>query len=133
MKITTAQYAKALEASVENKSNEEIVGMVSNFLKVLKRNNQLKLAGKIMEKFSALYDFKNDIVEATVMSARELDEKSLKEVEEFVAKKYEAKKVILKTQVKKEIKGGMILRVGDEMFDASISKKINDLKSILIR
>lgn len=131
MKITATQYAKALEASMDNKSNEEISGMVVNFLKVLKKNNQMKLAKKIVEKFSEIYDAKNGIVSATVTSANELDEKTLKEIEKFVAQKYSAKKVILTQVVKKEIKGGIILQVGDEMLDASVVRKIDDLRNVL--
>ncbi len=133
MKITATQYAKSLYEVTREKTQSEIDGFVANFFKVLKKNNQLKLAGKIMEKFSAIHDAKNGIVEATVTSASKLDEKSLKEVEKFVAKKYEAKKVILKNVVKKEIKGGIILQVGDEMMDASVIRKISDLKAVLIR
>lgn len=133
MKITATQYAKALYASVDKKSAGEVDGFVINFFKVLKKNNQLKLAGKIVEKFSAIYDAKNGIVEATVTSVALLDEKTLQEVEKFVAKKYDAKKVILKNIIRKDIKGGIILQVGDEMLDASVVKKINDLKTILIR
>ena len=133
MKITATQYAKALEASMDNKSNEEISGMVSNFLKVLQKNNQMKLAGSIVKKFSEIYDKKNGTVSATVTSANALDEKMLKEVEKFVAGKYAAKKVVLKNIIRKDIKGGIILQVGDEMVDASVGRKISDLKTILIR
>jgi len=131
MKITATQYAKSLYEVTKEKNQSEIDGFVANFLKVLKKNNQMKLAGKIVEKFSAIHDKKNGIVEATVTSATELDEKMLKEVENFIAKKYEAKKVILKNVIRKDIKGGMILNVGDEMVDASIARKINDLKECL--
>ena len=131
MKITAAQYAKSLYEVTREKTQAEIDGFVANFLKVLKKNNQLKLAGKIMEKFSAIHDAKNGIISATVTSARELDEKNLKEVEEFVAKKYEAKKVILKNIVRKDIKGGIILQVGDEMLDASVGRNKDDLRYIL--
>ena len=133
MKITVTQYAKALYASSKEKSTGEIPGIVANFLKVLKKNNQMKLARKIVEKFSQIYDKNNGIISATVTSVRELDEKNLKEVEDFVVKKYEAKKVILQNIVRKDIKGGIILQVGDEMLDASVVRKISDLKTILIR
>ncbi|MFA7319667.1 MAG: ATP synthase F1 subunit delta [Parcubacteria group bacterium] len=131
MKITATQYAKSLYEVTREKKQSEIDGFVANFLKVLKKNNQMKLAGKIMEKFSAIYDAKNGIVEATVTSVKLLDEKTLQEVEKFVAKKYDAKKVILKNIVRKDIKGGIILQVGDEMLDASVVKKIDDLRNIL--
>ena len=131
MKISVNQYAKSLYEVTKEKTQSEIDGFVVNFLKVLKKNNQMRLAKKIVEKFSAIYDAKNGIIEATITSATELNEKSLKEVEGFIVKKYSAKKVILKNIVKKEIKGGIILQVGDEMLDASVSRKIDDLRNVL--
>jgi len=133
MKISVNQYAKVLYELTENKKQSEVDSVLTNFLKVLKKNNQMKLANKIVEKFSEIYDAKNGIVAATVTSANKLDEKSVKEVENFIAKKYEAKKVVLSQKVKKEIKGGIILQIGDEMVDASVIRKVNDLKAILIR
>lgn len=133
MKITATQYAKSLYEVTKEKNQSEIDGFVANFLKVLQKNNQMKLAGKIVEKFSAIHDKKNGIVEATVTSATELDEKMLKEVEKFVAEKYAAKKVILKNVIRKDIKGGMILNVGDEMVDASVSRKLEEMRRVLVR
>ena len=131
MKISVTQYAKALYEATNEKPQKEIEGLVSNFLKVLKKNNQMKLAGKIMEKFSALHDKKNGIVNASVTSVKKLDEKMIDEVEKFVAKKYEAKKVVLENKIDAKIKGGIILQVGDEIVDGSILRKMNDLRECL--
>ena len=131
MKITATQYAKSLYEVTKEKNQSEIDGFVANFLKVLKKNNQMKLAKKIVEKFSEIYDAKNGIACATVTSVAELDEKSLREVEGFVAKKYDAKKVVLTQKIDEKIRGGIILKVGDEMLDGSVLRKINDLRECL--
>ncbi len=133
MKITINQYAKALYDATNEKPQEEIEGMISNFLKVLKKNNQMKLARKVMEKFSDIHDAKNGIVQVEVTSVSKLDEKVLSKVENFVANKYGAKKVILKNKIDEKIKGGIILRVGDEMMDSSVSRKLEELGRILVR
>ena len=131
MKITVAQYAKALDASLENKSDEDVKVVIANFLNVLKKNNQLKLMDKIMENFSSIYDKKNGIVSVQVTSVKELDEKTLAEVKKYVAQKYGAKEVILKNKIDKKIKGGIVFRVGDEMIDASVSRKLIELEKTL--
>ncbi|MFA5994503.1 MAG: ATP synthase F1 subunit delta [Parcubacteria group bacterium] len=130
MKITATQYAKALYAAVENKSSQEADAVVANFVKLLQKNNQLALAKKIIEKFTALYNEHNGIVEAQVVSAKKLDVETLKGVENFVAKKYGAMQVNLENTVDEKIKGGIILRIGDEMMDASVVSRINGLKLI---
>ena len=133
MKITVNQYAKALYEATNEKPQKEIDGLVSNFFKVLKKNNQMNLVGKIMEKFSELHDKKNGIVKASVTSVKKLDEKMIGEIEKFVAKKYEAKKVVLENKIDAKIKGGIVLQVGDEMVDASVMRKIQDLRECLNR
>ena len=48
-------------------------------------------------------------------------------------KKYQAKEVVLKNIVDENIKGGMIVRVGDEVMDGSIAGKLGELKKILVK
>ncbi len=133
MKITATQYAKALYGSVENKSSQEADVLVENFAKLLQKNNQLKLADKVMEIFSTLYNADQGIVEASVVSAQALTAEARVGVENFVAKKYGAKEVVLTQSVDAKIKGGIILRVGDELMDASILKQLSNLKAVLIK
>jgi F-type H+-transporting ATPase subunit delta len=133
MKITVTQYAKSLYEATKEKPQAEVDLMVANFVKLLQKNGQLKLAKNIIEKFSVIYNSENGIVEADVTSAEALSADVLKNVEAFIAKKYSAKKVILTNNVEKKIKGGIIIKVGDEMMDASIVKKISNLKMALIK
>ena len=133
MKITAAQYAKSLYEAIKEKPQAEADLMVANFVKLLQKNNQMKLAGKIIENFSALYNADNGIVEADVVSAKELSQEELKNIEGYIVKKYSAREVVLKYEVEKEIKGGIIITVGDERMDGSIIRKINNLRMLLIR
>lgn len=133
MRITVSQYAKSLYEATKEKPQAEVDLMAENFVKLLQKNNQLKLAKNILEKFSAIHNAENGIVEASVVSSETPSSETLKSVEDFIAKKYSAKKVILTNNVDKGIKGGIIIRVGDEMMDASIVKKISNLKMALIK
>jgi F-type H+-transporting ATPase subunit delta len=133
MKITVTQYAKSFYEATKEKPQAEVDLMVANFVKLLQKNGQLKLAKNIIEKFSSIYNSENGIVEASVVSAEKLSEDVLKNVEAFIAKKYAAKRVILTNSIEKKIKGGIIIRVGDEMMDASIIKKISNLKTALTK
>lgn len=133
MRLTVNQYAKALYESVQDKSQSEGDSVVANFLKILQKNGQLKLAKKIVEKFSAIWNKENEIVEATVTSREALDKESLKKIEKFVAEKYLAKEVVLNNVIDEKIKGGIIIKVGDEMMDASVAKRLEDLKLSLVK
>jgi F-type H+-transporting ATPase subunit delta len=133
MKITATQYAKSLYEAIKEKPQSEVDFMVENFVKLLQKNNQVKLSGKIIESFSAFYNAENGIVEAERVSAKELLPEALKSIEDYIAKKYGSKKVVLTHSLKKEIKGGLVITVGDERMDGSVMRKINNLRTLLAR
>lgn len=131
MKISIKQYAQALYEMTLNKSEVESGAIVENFVKELAKNNQLKLMPKIVEKFEQIYNENNGIVVAKVTSASSLDKNHLDRIEKYLADKYRAKKVILNNEIKPEIKGGVVLRVGDDLIDASITNQLRNLKASL--
>jgi len=133
MRLTVNQYAKALYESVQEKSQKEVDSVIGNFIKILQKNGQLKLAKKIVEKFSAIWNKENEIVEATVTSRESLDAETLQKIEKFVAEKYSAKEVVLQNVIDEKIKGGIIIKVGDEMMDASVAKRLADLRLSLTK
>lgn len=132
MKISTTQYAKSLYEVTAEKSKHEIDGVVAGFLKVLRKKNQMKLTKKIIEKFSEIYNKKNGIVEAEITS-RELLSGAVRtkvrtKVRTYVSTKYQAKEVVINNKIDESIKGGIIIKVGDEILDGSVARQLNDLK-----
>ncbi len=132
MKISTIQYAKSLFELTAEKSHQEIDGAVSSFAKFLQKNRQMKLAGKIIEKFGKIYNKKNGIVEAEIISREKLSSDLLAKLNNFIKNKYLAKEVILNNIVDEKIKGGITIKVGDEVVDGSVGGQINRLKKCLI-
>jgi F-type H+-transporting ATPase subunit delta len=131
MKITAQPYAKALYESTKSKSQSEIDAVISGFAKILQKNNQLKLKKEISKKFKEIYNRENGIVEAEVISKEKLDNKLVDKLIGFVKDKYKAKEVVIDNVVNESIKGGIIVRVGDEVMDGSVERKLKELKSIL--
>lgn len=128
MKISITQYAQALYELTLNKSEVESDVIVEKFVKELAKNNNIKLATKIVDKFEEIYNKNNGIIVASVTSATSLDEGHTDKIEKYLLDKYQAKKVILNSIVRPEIKGGIILRVEDELIDASIINQLKNLK-----
>jgi len=133
MKVTVTQYAKTLHESTRGKSQKEISGIISGFVKILAKNNQIKNSGKIIATFSDIYNKENKIVEAEVVSARKLESSQSHKVEKYIKEKYQAKKVFLKNIIDEKIKGGIIVKVGDELMDASVSRQLQSLRSNLTK
>jgi len=131
MKITSRQYAQTLYDLTEGKSKPEIQKSVADFACHMNKERKLKLAGKVIEQFEKIYNRKNGIVEAEVVSWKKMNEALEKKVKHFVAKKYGAKGVVLKNMINENIKGGMIIRVGDEVMDGSVRGKLSELNKVL--
>ncbi|KKQ52786.1 MAG: ATP synthase subunit delta [Parcubacteria group bacterium GW2011_GWD2_38_11] len=132
MKITVKQYSQTLFELTENKSQEDILVIVSKFAEQLKNDGQLKNAGKIMEKFSEIYNAKNGIVVTQVCGRGDVSQKVLDDVKEFVKKKYNAKEVEMIYKKDEKIQGGIIIKVGDEVIDGSVAMQLKKLKNKLI-
>jgi F-type H+-transporting ATPase subunit delta len=133
MKISVKQYSQTLFDLTDGKSEQEILGIVSKFAELLKKDGQLKNSQKIMDKFSAIYNDAHQIVEARVISARELSVAQITDVKEFVKKKYLAKDVVIENAVNEKVRGGLIIKVRDEVIDGSVVSQLKRLKNELMK
>lgn len=131
MKISVNQYAKSLFELTAGKSEREINSAVLNFIKFLQKNRQMKLAGKIIEKFGEIYNKRNGIAEADVITAQKLESHQVHKIESYIKEKYDAKETVIKNIVDENIKGGMIIKVGDEVADGSVRGQLERLRKCL--
>jgi F-type H+-transporting ATPase subunit delta len=133
MKITVQQYAKTLLEMTDGKTEQEIPVIVKKFAEIIQKDGQTKNAAKIIEKFSQLYNAKHGIVEAGVTSSRELSSDKVHQVEKFIKNKYSAKEIIINNIIDEKIKGGIIIKVGDEVLDGSVSAQLKRLERELVK
>ena len=131
MKISDKQYASALYESAKGKSQKEINSAISNFVKILAKNNKIKNVSSIINKFREIWNKKEGIVEAEVATSRKLESSQVHKVESFIKEKYRAEKVEIIEKIDSNIKGGIIVRVGDEVMDGSVSRSLKELKNKL--
>ena len=131
MRITAKQYAQTLYDLTDGQPKTEIEKSIADFASHIHKNRKLKLAGKIIESFRKIYNKEKNIIEAEVVSRQKLDEAFVKKVKHFVKEKYQAKEVVLKNIIDESVKGGMIIRVGDEIIDGSVKGRLGELKKVL--
>jgi F-type H+-transporting ATPase subunit delta len=131
MKISNRQYAEALYETTKDKTQSRTNEAVDNFVKILAKNNQIKNIKSIIEKFSEVWNKKEGIVEAEIVSREKLDGDLRVEIEKYVSNKYNGKKVEIINKVDENIKGGIIIRVGDDVMDGSVSRQLFNLKNKL--
>jgi F-type H+-transporting ATPase subunit delta len=133
MRVSAKQYAQTLYDLTDGKAKPEIEKLVADFVRNIYKNKKLKLAEKIIENFGKIYNEKNNIVEAEVVTAEKISALAEKKVKEYIEKKYGAKEVVLKNIIDKNIKGGIIVRVRDEIMDGSVKGKLEELRKILVK
>lgn len=132
MKATPYQYAAAIFEETRGKNPAEVDEKISNLVKILEKNGQLKLVPRLIEKFEEIYDKENKIIKAEVTSKEKIDNLLQEKIELFIKKRYGAEKVSLEQKIDSGIRGGIIIRVGDEIMDGSLIRKLRDLRSKLI-
>ena len=132
MKVTPTQYAKTLYKLTLDKSQSEASAVISEFAKLLAKKNQAKLLPKIIEKFNGIWNKNNGIVEAEIITREKLSDELRNKLRNYVSNKYKAKEVLINNIENESLKGGIIIRVGDEVMDGSVVGQLNKLKKVLI-
>jgi F-type H+-transporting ATPase subunit delta len=131
MKATATQYAKTLYELTKDKKHQEIDEIISNFLQILLKNGQMRMTEEVVRKFSEIYNAENGIMEAQITSREEISEELRNKLRNWLLNKYNAKEVVLNNRIDKSIKGGVIVRVGDEVVDGSVDRKLVELRKEL--
>ena len=131
MKASATQYAKTLYELASGKNKSEIDSIATSFAKLLAKNNRLKMTPAIIEKFGNIWNRANGILEADVESAYPLNDEISGKITKEIKEKYGAKEVILNNKINKDIKGGIIIKIRDEVIDGSVKKQLKMLKQAL--
>jgi len=133
MKISSLQYAKSLYESVQEKTPEEAGEIVSGLVKILFKKNQLRLKNEIIQKFEAIYNRENKIIKGEIITREKLADETKSKLENYIKNRYEANEVFLKEEIDEKIKGGIILKVGDDWIDFSVAKQLKNLKQAITK
>lgn len=106
---------------------------MQDFLSLLSDYNRLDTLPIIIEDFIQLYDEDQRIIEAEVTSTYQLSQDQLSAMKNSLKKRYNASDVKISNVINKEIMGGVILRVGNEIIDGSVKQKLNNIKKLLLQ
>lgn len=131
--IGTKEYAGALFEMTDGKTAQEIESAVKNFAEFLAKKGLVKKTTKILEEYQKLHNKKHNIIEATVTLTERLSETAKKELSEALKKKYSAKEVHLIEKIDQRMLGGLRIKVGDEVYDASLKNSLNQLELALLK
>jgi len=104
--------------------------LTTRFLGVLAGNRRAHELASVIDVFDALVAAHNGVVTADVETAKALSAAQEKTLADTL-KKVVGKEVQIRTDVKPEILGGLIVKVGSRMFDSSLKTKLEGLKTAM--
>ena len=107
-------------------------GVTQNFLGLLAQNGRARDLTAVIAAFEALYAKKTGLVAAEVVSAQTLTAAQLKTIQTTLRTSL-GKDPELTTRVDPAILGGLKVKVGSKLFDASLKTKLDQMKFALKR
>jgi F-type H+-transporting ATPase subunit delta len=105
---------------------------LSNFLKLLIDNHRMPVVFRIRTEFDQLWEEENRLLPVQVTSAVDLSEETVKQIGDRISEQTD-RKVDLSSQVDPDILGGIIVRVGNSVLDASIRNRLENLRKQVAR
>jgi F-type H+-transporting ATPase subunit delta len=140
------QFAEALEENRElqvfffspyfstEEKKEQLKGALDgadeillNFLELLLEKHRMPLVFRVRRAFQDLWERENKLLQVQVTSAIELDPSVIEQIGERVGEQTD-RKVELSAEVDPDILGGIVLRVGNSILDASIRNRLEKLR-----
>jgi F-type H+-transporting ATPase subunit delta len=98
-----------------------------NFLETLVERHRMPAIFRIRARYDELWDEANELLPVEVTSSVELDPATVNSIGERIGEQT-GRKVELSSKVDPEILGGVVLRVGNLILDASIRYRVNPLR-----
>jgi F-type H+-transporting ATPase subunit delta len=103
-----------------------------NFLQALIERHRMPVVFRIQTDFERLWEEERELLPVVLTSAVELDESIVKSIGERVGKQT-GRTVELSSNVDPDILGGIVLRVGNFILDASIRSRLEQLRKQVAR
>ncbi|CAF9943239.1 MAG: ATP synthase F0 subcomplex subunit OSCP atp5 [Alectoria fallacina] len=131
--LTPGDKSQIIQELQRHMGGQDKGDTVKNFLKTLADNNRLGILEGVCEKFTTLMGAARGEIDLTITSASKLDPKTLQRLETAVSKSEysQGKKLKVIPKVNSEIKGGLVVEIGDRTIDLSVSSKISKMNKLL--
>jgi F-type H+-transporting ATPase subunit delta len=125
--VKTSKKSELLSSIFESKVNK----LTLNFLLLIAQNKREVHIPGICRNFLDLTRKDQNIKSAVLTTASEVNSETIKKVEQLLTKELKAT-IELTTQVNPEILGGLVLRLDDKQYDASVATQLKKIKQNLL-
>jgi F-type H+-transporting ATPase subunit delta len=111
---------------------EGVDPVVANFLALLIENHRMPVIFRVRREYDVLWEHENKRLPVTVTSAVALDEATVKSIGDAIGQQT-GQQVELTANVDPDVLGGLIVRVGNSILDASIRNRLENLRRSVAR
>ncbi len=130
---STKTLVEAIYETTKNKSGSELSHAINNVVEFLHKNQLLGKSKQILRELENMIDKEENIVRAKITSASALSKKILDELEDSLKKRYKAKIIEIDNHEDEQLINGMKIEVNDEVIDLTLSHRLHQLQTHLIR
>ena len=125
--FSTQEKKDGLQRALEG-ADETLI----NFLELLIEKHRMPAVFRIRRYYDGLWEQENKILPVSISTATELDKATVKQIGDRIAKDT-GQKIDLTADVDPDILGGIVLRVGNSILDASIRNRLDNLRKHVAR
>lgn len=126
-RFTTAEKKEAIRRIIDG-GDERFL----NFLELLTERHRLPATFRVRRAFDDLWREENKLLSVEVTSAVELDESLVKSIGDRIEERT-GRRIELTSRVDPDIIGGIVLRVGNKVLDASVHGRLERLRRQITR
>jgi F-type H+-transporting ATPase subunit delta len=106
--------------------------VIINFLELLIEKHRMPALFRIRANYDALWEEENKLLPVHITSAVELDDAIVKQLGERISEQTD-RKVDMSADVDPDILGGIVVRVGNSILDASVRNRLEQLRRQVAR
>ena len=125
--FSTKEKSEGLDKAISGADDTTL-----NFLRLLIEKHRMPVIFRVRAEFDQLWEEENKLLPVTVTSAVELPKETVKQIGDRIAEQTD-RKVDLQSKVDPDILGGIVVRVGNSVLDASIRNRLEQLRKQVAR
>jgi ATP synthase F1 delta subunit len=120
--FSTREKSEGLDKAISGADETTV-----NFLRLLIEKHRMPVLFRVRAELDQLWEEENRLLPVTVTSAVELPKATVKQIGDRIAEQTD-RKVDLSSKVDPDILGGIVVRVGNSVLDASIRNRLENLR-----
>lgn len=126
----TDDQVYGLVAAVFEQRQQDLPARAQNFLKIVVENGRLSVLPEVLTQFRALKNAQSGLADAVVYSAFPIDGAALADVASWLEKRFN-RSLNVSVALDASLIGGIRAVVGDEVLDASVKSRLDQMKTAL--